>query len=124
MRPGLSVLRTLKAPRCQDVFVTGTHTGLTLAQHILPLTPRGVLANDAGRGMDDSGVAALPLLNAAGIAAAAVDAMSARVGNVMSTYHDGICSVVNNVARSQGITVGMPAKEAARLLLQAEQGRR
>ena len=56
-------------------------------------------------------------LNDKGIAAAAVDTMSAKIGDPLSTYHDGMISGVNQIAKSKGVSIGMSAKEAARLML-------
>ena len=49
--------------------------------------------------------------------AAAVAAMSARIGNGLSTYREGIISAVNEPARAKGINVGMTAKDALRLMI-------
>jgi hypothetical protein len=43
--------------------------------------------------------------------------MSARLGEGLSTWNDGVISVVNPVAAARGVKVGMSAKEAARLIL-------
>jgi len=49
--------------------------------------------------------------------AAAVAAMSARIGDGLSTYREGIISAVNEPARAKGIIVGMTAKDALRLMI-------
>ena len=113
---GLPVLRAIKEPRPRDVFIQGSHCGQTL-NHVIPLRFRGIIANDAGRGMDDSGIASFGPLAEAGIAAAAVGAMTARIGDVMSTWNDGVISVMNEVAEQRGVRVGMTTKEAARKML-------
>jgi uncharacterized protein YunC (DUF1805 family) len=114
---GIPVLRSIKEPRPNDVFIQASHCGRTLVTHVLPLKLRGVIANDAGRGMDDSGIASFGPLAEAGIAAAAVGAMSARIGDVMSTWEDGLISVMNAVAEERGVRIGMTTKEAARKML-------
>lgn len=110
-----SLLRVNEA-RPADVFCVASHAGTVMADYARPVRPRGVIANDAGRGKDDSGVAGLPLLAEAGVAAAAVGAMSARIGDARSTHADGIVSAANAVALARGVRVGMPARDAARLL--------
>ncbi len=114
---GIPVLRSIKEPRPNDVFVQASHCGLTLSTYVIPLRLKGVIANDAGRGMDDSGIASFAPLAEAGIAAAAVGAMTARIGDVMSTWNDGVISVVNAVAEARGVRIGMSAKEAALRML-------
>jgi hypothetical protein len=42
---------------------------------------------------------------------------SARIGDALSTYHDGIVSTANEPARAMSVTTGMNAAEAARLML-------
>jgi nucleotidyltransferase/DNA polymerase involved in DNA repair len=49
--------------------------------------------------------------------AVAVSSASARIGDALSTYHDGIISTANEPARAKGVTIGMKAAEAARLML-------
>jgi hypothetical protein len=43
--------------------------------------------------------------------------MSARLGEGLSTWNEGVISVVYPVAAARGVKVGMSAKEAARLIL-------
>jgi len=67
--------------------------------------------------MDDSGISSFGPLGESGIAAAAVGAMSARIGDVMSTWKDGIISVMNDEAEARGVRTGMTTPEAARKML-------
>ena len=110
---GIPVLRSIKEPRPDDVFIQASHCGLTLIPHVVKLNLKGVIANDAGRGKDDSGIASFPYLAQEGIAAAAVGAMSARIGDVMSTWEDGVISCMNEVAEKRGVRKGMRTREAA-----------
>ena len=94
----------LSKPRIADSLSFRTSSKLNL---------KGVIANDAGRGKDDSGIAAFSYLAREGIAVAAVDAMSARIGDVMSTWEDGIISCMNEVAEKRGVQEGMRTRDAA-----------
>ena len=114
---GIPVLRSIKEPRPDDVFIQASHCGLTLVPHVIKLNLKGVIANDAGRGKDDSGIAAFFYLAREGIAVAAVDAMSARIGDVMSTWEDGIISCMNEVAEKRGVQEGMRTRDAAIAML-------
>ena len=116
---GIPVLRSIKEVRPQDVFIQASHCGLTLIPHVLKLNLKGVVANDAGRGKDDSGIASFPYLAREGIAVAAVGAMSARIGDVMSTWEDGVISCMNEVAEKRGVREGMRTREAALVMLNA-----
>ena len=101
-----------------DVLCAGSHGGRVNVERLLVVRPRGALFNDGGRARDGSGVNGLPALDAVGVAAACVDAMSARIGDPASTYADGVVSAVNETARRAGVAVGQPAAEAARRMLQ------
>jgi uncharacterized protein YunC (DUF1805 family) len=97
-----------------DVFCVASHGGKVMAQYALKARPRGLIANDAGRGLDDSGMDGLHLLN---IPAATVSSDSARIGDALSTYRDGIISAANASARALGVKPGMKASDAARRML-------
>ena len=116
---GIPVLRSIQEPRPLDVFVQASHCGLTLVPHVMKLNLKGVIANDAGRGKDDSGIASFPYLAQEGIAVAAVGAMSARIGDVMSTWEEGVISCMNEVAEKRGVRDGMRTREAAIAMLNA-----
>lgn len=103
--------------RRDDVFCVASHAGTTMAEYARAVMPRGVIANDAGRALDDSGVAGLAVLDALGVAAAAVGCFTARIGDGLSTYHDGVIAAANRTAAGRGVEPGMPARAAARLLL-------
>ncbi len=97
-----------------DIVVNGSHCGANIApDYVLPNGARGMIGNDAGIGLEKAGIASLKILEDNGIPAAAVTAMSAEIGVGQSTYNEGVISAVNEVARKMGVTVGMPAKEAA-----------
>jgi uncharacterized protein YunC (DUF1805 family) len=72
-----------------------------------------MIGNDAGKGLDNAGIAGLKVLEEHGIPAAAVSCMSATIGDGTSTYEEGEISAVNEAAKKLGITVGMSTKEAA-----------
>ena len=102
----------------RDVLCAGSHGGRVNVERLLAVRPRGAIFNDGGRARDDSGVSGLAALDAVGVAAACVDAMSARIGDPDSTYADGVISAVNERARRAGVAVGQPAAEAARRMLE------
>ena len=96
------------------IVLCGSHGGLVANQPHLALQVDAAAAffNDAGVGKDGAGITRLPALDARGIAAATVAAMSARIGDGRSTYADGVVSRVNETARAAGIEPGMTAREA------------
>ena len=66
--------------------------------------------SDAGVGIDGAGISRLPALDARGIAGIAVSAASARIGDAMSVYEEGIISHVNATAQRLGARAGEPLK--------------
>lgn len=100
-----------------DVIVTGSHGGESAMRHSLGFFPRGLVANDAGKGKNDAGIKGLGIMDEQGCPGAAVSAESAMIGDGMDTYENGILSAVNKMAYSKGLRLGMTAKEATLLLL-------
>jgi len=95
------------------VVVTGSHGGLLGGRPdtALKYDALAALFNDAGIGIDEAGATRLPALDARGIAAGTVAAVSARIGDARSTYEDGILSRVNRRAAALGIAPGMAARD-------------
>ena len=102
-----------------DVFVDGSHCGINVGEISLHASIGAMIGNDAGMGKNDAGIAGLKFLDENGIPAAAVAAMSAKIGNGKSTYEQGKISVVNEAAKKMGVAPGMSAVEAADKLLEA-----
>ena len=101
----------------RNVLVTAGHTGRSAVPYLLKARPHGFICSDGGKGREDAGIAGLALVEAEGLAGATVDARRARMGDGLSSYHDGIISACNALARAAGVQVGMPAAQAASLLL-------
>ena len=101
----------------RNVLVTAGHTGRSAVPYLRRCRPFGFICSDGGRGMDDSGMAGLTIVEADGLAGATVDARRARMGSGLSHYHDGIISAANALAADAGVEVGMPCPQAASLLL-------
>ena len=101
----------------RNVLVTAGHTGRSAVPYLRKVRPWGFICSDGGRGRDDSGMAGLAIVEPDGLAGATVDARTARMGDGLSSYHDGVISAVNVPARARGVEVGMSAKDAAHLLL-------
>jgi hypothetical protein len=102
-----------------DVFCVASHGGRTMAFYALRIQLKALICNDAGRGLDDSGIAGLVLLDDASVPAATVGTDSARIGDPLSTYYDGVISHENSHAHERGVRAGMSCKEAVDVLLQS-----
>jgi hypothetical protein len=112
--PGTTAI-TDKIPN--DIVCSGANSSRVSSDGVLRMGAKGSIANDAGIAKNNSAVEGVMILGERGIPSAAVSTLSARLGEGLSTWNDGIISVVNHVAAARGVKVGMSAKEAARLML-------
>ncbi len=112
--PGTTAIKD-KIPN--DVICSGANSSRVFGDGVLRMAAKGAIANDAGIAKNNTAVEGVKLLGERGIPAAAVGTMSARLGEGLSTWNDGVISVVNPVAGARGVKIGMSAKEAARLML-------
>jgi hypothetical protein len=94
------------------VVVSGSHGGVSSGRYALQAAPRLAVFNDAGVGKDGAGIAALAMLQAAGIAACAVTHTSARIGDAHSTLEEGVVSQINAAATALGLTRGARLRDA------------
>jgi len=100
----------------KDVVVPASYIGVLPARMIAVHRPRGVVGHDACVGKDGAGIAGLWYLEALGIPAATADGMTAEMGNGRDLYEHGVVSHLNYPAERCGVQVGMPVREAARLM--------
>lgn len=96
------------------VAATGSHGALIAGTTTAPMRPRLILFNDAGPGIERAGIQGLEVLERAGVAAVAVAARSARIGDGRSTLQDGTISAVNRPAYLLGARADEPALALAR----------
>ena len=110
---------TLDPSHADAVVVTGSHGGRIAARYASAAAVRAAVFNDAGGGLDDSGVAGLEPLNSVGIAAAAVSKDSARIGDAADTLARGVVIRANALASACGVRHGMRCSVAVALLRDA-----
>lgn len=101
------------------VLVAGSHGGVYAAYCAVKAAVRGLILNDAGRGLDDAGIGGLGYCEALGIPYATVATMSARIGNGGDMVARGIISAANRTAERLGVRPGQPCAEAAALMTAA-----
>ena len=100
-----------------DVICSGANSSRVFSDGVLRMAAKGAIANDAGIAKNETAVEGVKLLGERGIPAASAATMSARLGEGLSTWNDGVVSVFNQIAAARGIKAGMPVKQAARLML-------
>ncbi len=99
-----------------DVVVAASYSGVLCARMIARSKPKGVIGLDCAIGKDGAGIAGLAFYEALGIPAAAVDVMTAEMGNGTDLYENGVISRTNELALSFGVVPGQTAKAAAAIL--------
>ena len=95
------------------IVATGSHGALLggKPETAIKIAVFAAIYNDADFGIENAGIARLPVLDARGIAGACVSAWSARIGDGQSSYRDGFVSAVNARAARCGGEVGISARE-------------
>ena len=101
------------------VLVAGSHGGVVAAYLGANAGAHALVLNDAGLGKDRAGIAGLAWLEAIGMAAAAVDCMSARIGSGADMLARGVISHANVYAALCGVAAGQSCREAAQRLRNA-----
>jgi hypothetical protein len=111
----------VQGERAREVFCVGTPVDTTMTIYVYRhgIRPAGIIGSDGGFGRHSMAVAGLPILQAMGIACAAVSHLSADLGDPRSIYHDGRISLVNELAQGAGVARDMSAVEATERLLRA-----
>jgi len=114
----LDSISLVSADDADAIVVAGSHGGLLGGDSNTAIKAPvfAVFCNDAGIGIDQAGLSRLPVLDARGIAALAVTAASARIGDAQSAWHTGVVSAVNDRAQALGVATGMSVQRAAEVL--------
>lgn len=117
------VLDSVALVRPEDagqVVVTGSHGALLGGDPAQAILVDAALAvfNDAGS-PGGTGSTRLAALDARGIAGATVAHTSARIGDGLSTWEDGVLTAVNRTARTLGADVGSTTRDLVDRLRQA-----
>ena len=103
---------SLIAPEAEGaIIVSGSHGGAISGAFAAKHPPALVVFNDAGGGKNDAGIASLARLESAGIASAAVSHDSARIGDALDAWENGVVSRVNGPAAAAGIMPGRPLRK-------------
>ena len=101
------------------VAICGSHGGRLAAGLAAAAGLRAVILHDAGVGLDRAGVAGVEEAAGWGLAAAAADAWSCRIGDAADMAASGVVSLANPLAAALGVAPGMAVAEAARCLAAA-----
>jgi hypothetical protein len=94
------------------IVVCASHGGASSGEFALEVPLKAVVFNDAGVGKDNAGIVALDMLEARGVAGAAVAHTSARIGDSRDMWENGVISHVNAAARALGLAPGAKVRAA------------
>lgn len=94
------------------IVVSASHGGTSSGEFALEVPLRCVFFNDAGVGKDGAGIAALAMLQARAVAGGAVAHTSARIGDALDMWENGVISHLNAAALALGLRPGQPLREA------------
>jgi hypothetical protein len=98
------------------VIVNASHGGIYAAYLAAKLHAAAAIFNDASVGRDRAGIAGLDYLQDFGIAAAAVDHDTARIGDGADMMANGVITHTNPIAASFGVRPGQSCCDAAAAL--------
>ncbi len=99
------------------IVVSASHGGQSSGEFALEVPLAGVFFNDAGVGKDNAGIAALAMLQAAGVVGGTVSSASARIGDADDMWENGVLSHLNPSARARGLLEGMRLRAAIEKLV-------
>lgn len=116
---GLDTITHVKEEDAGHIVLSASHGGTSAGSYGLKYPLAAVFFNDAGVGKDNAGIAALSMLEAAGIPGGTYSHMTARIGDVRDSWENGVISHINDAARKMGFRQGEPVKEMLRRVANA-----
>ena len=100
-----------------SIVVAASHGGASSGEFALEVPLRLVVLNDAGIGKDDAGIASLAMLEKGGVPGATVSHESARIGDSLDMWREGVFSRLNGSARAMGLKEGESLRDALTALV-------
>jgi hypothetical protein len=94
------------------MVVSSSHGGKSAGEAAGTVPLGAVFFNDAGVGKNNAGICALTMLEEKGIAAGTVSHTSARIGDPLDTWENGIISHLNQKAKILGLKIGEKVRDS------------
>jgi hypothetical protein len=116
---GMDTITNVEKADSGHLVLSASHGGTSAGSYGLKYPFAAVFFNDAGVGKDNAGIAALTMLEQAGIPGGTYSHMTARIGDVKDSWENGVISHVNEPARKMGFRQGDSVKEALRRVARA-----
>ena len=108
----MDTITKVSAEDAGSIVVAASHGGVSSGEFALAVPLLAVFFNDAGVGKNRSGIAALAMLQALGIAAGAVSHESACIGDAADMWEHGVISHLNAAAAALGLREGALLRRA------------
>lgn len=104
-------------PSAGDIVIAASYAGVLCARMVMSAKPQAAIGLDCAIGKDGAGIAGLWYYEALKVPAAAVDTMTAEMGNGPDMYANGVISRVNDYAQRLGIVPGMTVQQTVEAIL-------
>jgi hypothetical protein len=116
---GMDTISHVAAEDAGQVVLCASHGGVSSGAYALQEPLGAVFFNDAGVGKDNAGIAALAMLQEAGVPAGTYRHDTARIGEVLDAWENGVVSHLNDAAAARGLHTGVLVRQALEHLLGA-----
>tara|TARA_B100000676_G_C18040959_1_gene824932 strand:+ start:414 stop:812 length:399 start_codon:yes stop_codon:yes gene_type:complete len=107
----LDSITEIRPSDTESIIISASHGGISSGGYASNIRSAIVFFNDAGVGKDGAGIAALEILQDYNIAAGTTDFMSARIGDSIDVWENGIISHLNLLAEKAGFQVGISLRQ-------------
>lgn len=116
---GIDTITHVNEEDAGHVVLSASHGGTSAGSFALKYPLAAVFFNDAGVGKDNAGIAALSMLEQAGVPGGTYSHNTARIGDARDAWENGVISHINDAARKSGFREGESVKEALRRFAKA-----
>jgi len=115
----LDTISAISEQHVGKIVICGSHGGMSAGEYCERHPASVVFYNDAGFGKDYAGVAGIKNLDECGIIGLGICHTSARIGDGLDTWENGIISFANECAKQAHFRVGEPVKNAVKAYLES-----
>ena len=119
---GMDTITQVVPQNAGHVVLCASHGGVSSGSYATKYSLMAVFFNDAGVGKDDAGIAALAMLEERGTASGTYGHNTARIGDALDAWENGVISFINDAARGEGFREGEGVKEALRRYVREKGG--
>ena len=119
---GMDTITDVQEEDAGHLVIAASHGGVSSGSYAIRYPLLAAFFNDAGVGKENAGIAALSMLEESATAGGTYSHNTARIGDVLDAWENGVISRVNNSARHKGLREGDRVKDALRRIAGAGRG--